>query len=39
MTSIALAREMDDKSKDEEIGKINIHLRSLMDILHTKGIN
>ncbi len=34
MTSIALARELDGNAKEEEIRKINEHLRTLMNVLH-----
>lgn len=36
MTSIALARELDEESKRKEVSRINVHLRSLMDWLHGK---
>jgi hypothetical protein len=34
MTSIALARDLDEEAKRNEVLKINGHLRSLIDLLH-----
>jgi hypothetical protein len=37
MTSISIAKELDEEKKALEVGRINDHLRSLMNILH--GVN
>ena len=39
MTSISIAKELDEEKKALEVGRINDHLRSLMNILHGENGN